>query len=104
VKKVPDGLRLTFIVYGHDKELQCRAVKVLRPLSDIDPAGKAELAKAIPALRPEGSTPIGLAPVDPVRSYLEVLAEADENVGAEVAVVVVDGNGHADTRLAREWP
>jgi hypothetical protein len=84
VRRVPDGLRLTFIVYGHDKELQCRAVKVLRPISDIDPAGKAELAKAIAALRPEGSTPIGLA----LQTAAKELAKNDAFSGV---VLVSDG-------------
>jgi len=61
IQKIPDGLRLTFIIYGHDRKLECQAVQVVRELAEIDAAGKSELASAISALQPAGATPIALA-------------------------------------------
>jgi Ca-activated chloride channel family protein len=61
VNGVPNGLNLTFVIYGHDKQLNCQAVKVLRPPSRIDAKGKADLIKAVQALKPVGNTPIALA-------------------------------------------
>jgi len=61
MEKIPDGLRLTFIVYGQDKKLECQSVKVMRELSTIDAAGKSALAAAIASLEPAGATPIALA-------------------------------------------
>src|SRR5262249_53263834 len=61
IEQVPNGRRLTSIIYGHDAALKCEAVKVVRPLSELDDAGKAELKKAIAALQPAGHTPIALA-------------------------------------------
>ncbi|HEV3021692.1 MAG TPA: VWA domain-containing protein [Pirellulales bacterium] len=61
VHKFPEGLRLTFIIYGHDKKLECKAVKIARELSVLDASGKAALTKEIAALQPVGGTPIALA-------------------------------------------
>jgi len=61
VNRVPDGLNLTFVIYGHDKQLNCKAVKIVRPLGRIDAKGKAQLAATIKTLKPVGNTPIALA-------------------------------------------
>jgi Ca-activated chloride channel family protein len=61
VNKVPDGLNLTFVIYGHDKQLNCQAVKILRPLGRLDAKGKADLVRSVQALKPVGNTPIALA-------------------------------------------
>jgi hypothetical protein len=61
VEKIPDGRNVTFIVYGHDAALKCRAVAVLRPLGPLDTDGKSDLKKTIARLRPVGNTPIALA-------------------------------------------
>jgi hypothetical protein len=61
VERIPDGLRLTFVIYGHDKKLECKAVKIVRELSALDTAGKTALAREIAALQPVGATPIALA-------------------------------------------
>ncbi len=61
VQKIPDGLRLTLVIYGHEKENPCQAVSILRPLTEIDAPGKSELARMIARLRPLGATPIALA-------------------------------------------
>jgi hypothetical protein len=58
IGKVPNGRRLTFLVYGHDLEQGCKAIKVVRPLSEIDDAGKAEVRNFIKTLQPVGHTPI----------------------------------------------
>src|SRR5205085_6032195 len=61
VKRIPNGLRLTFVIYGHDKQLACRAVQVVRPLAAIDDAAKSTLAGDIAGFKPVGATPIALA-------------------------------------------
>jgi Mg-chelatase subunit ChlD len=61
VAKMPEKLRVTFVIYGHDRDLNCQAVQVCRPLSALDAAGKSELASSIAGLRPIGGTPIALA-------------------------------------------
>jgi hypothetical protein len=61
VQGIPNGLKVMFVIYGHDKELACNAVKVVRPLGRIDDAGKNQLAETIAALKPVGGTPIALA-------------------------------------------
>jgi hypothetical protein len=61
VSSVPDGLNLTFVIYGHDKQLNCQAVKIVRPLSRIDANGKKQLAATVQSLKPVGNTPIALA-------------------------------------------
>lgn len=62
VRKIPDGLRLTFIVYGSEskstQEESCRDIKIVRPLSELDAAGKVEMARIISQLSTHGSTPI----------------------------------------------
>jgi hypothetical protein len=61
VQKMPEGLRVTFVIYGYDRDLNCQAVRVARPLGPLDAGGKSELAAQIAALRPVGGTPIALA-------------------------------------------
>jgi hypothetical protein len=61
IQKIPDGLNLSFIIYGHDRNLRCKAVKVVRPMKALDAAGKNELARVIGRLQPVGATPIALA-------------------------------------------
>src|SRR5262249_24402947 len=58
IAKIPNGRRVTFIVYGLYKgrtvEEACQAVAVLRPFSPIDDAGKAELKRSSRACSPPG--------------------------------------------------
>ncbi|MEX2317274.1 MAG: VWA domain-containing protein [Pirellulales bacterium] len=61
VEKIPDGLRLTFVLYGHNKQQACKAVQIVRPLAEIGAPGKEELKKLIGRLKPAGATPIALA-------------------------------------------
>jgi hypothetical protein len=66
IRGLPNGLNVTFIIYGHESfgetdERNCKAVKVVRPLSKLNDAGKQELTKFIAGLKPVGHTPIGLA-------------------------------------------
>jgi Mg-chelatase subunit ChlD len=61
IQKVPNGMRICFIIYGHDKQLECKAVKVVRPLSELDDAGRSELMTFIAGLKPSGHTPIAAA-------------------------------------------
>lgn len=84
VQKIPDGLRLTFIIYGHDKAQECQAVQVMRELAPIDAAGKAELVGRIDVLRPAGATPIALA----LRAAGQELAKENASSGL---VLISDG-------------
>jgi hypothetical protein len=67
VRKIPSGLRVTFVIYGHEAygeasdPRNCQAVKIARPLAPLDESGKSELASLINGLRPRGTTPIALA-------------------------------------------
>jgi len=61
VASIPNGLGLTFVVYGHDKRSECRAVEVLRSADTMDDATKGELRSMIARLQPVGQTPIALA-------------------------------------------
>jgi hypothetical protein len=61
VRKMPDTLRVALVVYGHDRDQNCRAVKVARELSPIGSNGKAALIAQIEALQPVGTTPIAQA-------------------------------------------
>jgi hypothetical protein len=61
VDKIPDGLGLSFLIYGHDAALKCQAVKVVHSTSDMGPQDKAALHTLIARLRPVGQTPIALA-------------------------------------------
>ena len=58
VKKLPGHLRLAFIIYGHDAALKCEAIKVVRPLGELDDTARADLLEVIGGLRPAGHTPI----------------------------------------------
>lgn len=67
IEKLPDGLEVTFVVYGHEAfggvndPRNCQAVKIARPLSPLGDSGKAELVRLIAGLRPVGATPIALS-------------------------------------------
>ena len=67
IQKIPNGLNVTFVIYGHevfgaaDDPRNCKAVKVARPLSPLDDAGKSELGEFIARLKPTGGTPIALS-------------------------------------------
>jgi HEAT repeat protein len=61
IQRIPNGLRLTFVIYGHDKRLECNAVKVVRSKTEVTDSEKAELTQFIAALQPSGNTPIARA-------------------------------------------
>lgn len=67
VRNIPEGMNVTFVIYGHevfggaDDPRNCQAVKVARPLSPLDAAGKSELSRLITGLTPVGTTPIALS-------------------------------------------
>lgn len=67
VSKIPDGLNVTFVIYGHEAfgaatdPRNCQAVKVARPLGPLDASGKAALSAQINGLQPTGATPIALS-------------------------------------------
>lgn len=84
VGRIPDGLNLTFVIYGHDRELECEAVEIARPLSELDSAGKSKLGGMIAKLQPAGATPIALA----LRTAGKELAKNDAYCGL---VLISDG-------------
>lgn len=84
VGRVPDGMNLAFVIYGHDRQLNCNAVRITRPLSAIDAAGKSQLARTVRSLRPAGNTPIALA----LRTAGKELTKNDAYCGM---VLVSDG-------------
>src|SRR5262249_4046238 len=36
VQEVPEGVRVSFVIYGHDRAQECNAVRVVRPLVPLD--------------------------------------------------------------------
>jgi hypothetical protein len=97
IHDIPNGLGLTFLVYGHDAGLKCRAVKVVRPLGELDDAAKAELKHFIARLQPVGHTPIELA----LRTAGRELAKSK---GLCELVLITDGmeTCHGDPARAAE--
>lgn len=61
VARLPERLRVTLIVYGYDRDLNCQAVKVARALAPLDASGKSDLTSQVAALQPVGGTPIASA-------------------------------------------
>jgi hypothetical protein len=104
IQNIPDGLNVAFMVYGHevfsrlDDPRNCQAVKVVRSLSEIDAAGKQELAAFIHKLQPTGATPIALA----LRTAAAELARNDAFCGL---VLITDGmescKGDPDAEAAK---
>jgi len=90
VQKIPNGVNVAFVIYGHevfggaDDARNCQAVKVARPLSPLDAAGKSDLAALIGGLKPTGATPIALS----LRTAGEELAKSSGLCGI---VLVTDG-------------
>lgn len=89
VKKIPGGLNVTFVIYGHevyagDDPRNCQAVKVVRPIGALDDPGRQALLKLIGGLRPVGATPIANA----MKLAGDELAKNDALCGM---VVLTDG-------------
>jgi von Willebrand factor type A domain-containing protein len=84
IDKLPNGLEVSFIIYGHDAALKCEAVKVVRPLAVLDDDGKKDLKTAVSFLQPTGHTPIAL-------SLRVTGAELAKTKGLCEIVLVTDG-------------
>ncbi|MDZ4689619.1 MAG: VWA domain-containing protein [Planctomycetaceae bacterium] len=90
VEKMPEGLNVTFVIYGHEAfgaandPRNCQAVKVARPLSALDASGKGALAQLIAGLKPTGTTPIALS----LKTAGEELKKNDAYCGV---VLITDG-------------
>lgn len=84
VEQIPQGLHVAFIIYGHDEKLGCKAVKVVRPLSELDGAARASLMRFIATLQPVGHTPIALA----LEAAGGELARSDNHCGI---ILITDG-------------
>ena len=67
IEAMPDGLEVTFILYGHKSvgnatdPRNCEVVEVVRPLGPLDAQGKGDLTALIAKLKPVGATPIALS-------------------------------------------
>jgi Ca-activated chloride channel homolog len=61
ISKIPEKLRVTFLICGYDHDLNCKAVEVARSLGTLDTSGKLELVTLVSSLRPVADTPIALA-------------------------------------------
>lgn len=90
VQKIPEGLNVTFLIYGHEvyggaeDPRNCQAVRVARPLAPLDASGKLELTQMISRLQPTGATPIALS----LRRAGEELAKSKALCGL---VLITDG-------------
>jgi hypothetical protein len=84
IHRLPDGRRLTFLVYGHNLEDECQAVKVVCAQAELDPALKEALSRDISRLKPLGHTPIALS----LRMAGAELAKAE---GLCELVLITDG-------------
>ncbi len=84
IRKIPQGLHVTFIIYGHDIEEGCKAVKIVRPLSELDAIGRESLVHFISKLQPVGHTPIALA----LEAAGKELGKNNNNCGI---VLITDG-------------
>jgi len=98
LRDIPNGKRLAFLVYGHNVEQKCQAIKVMHALRELDDAGKEELAQQISELRPMGWTPIALS----LRAAGQELAKSDGLAGV---ILITDGmetcNGDPNAEAAR---
>ena len=83
-RAIPNGRNLAFIVYGHDAALECRAVKVVRPLGPVSDEARQELVSAAHTLQPVGHTPIAAS----LRAAGEVLAKSS---AMSQVVLITDG-------------
>ena len=61
IARMPEKLRVTLVIYGYDRDLNCQAVQVARPLGELGSSGKSELAAIIAGLQPVANTPIARA-------------------------------------------
>jgi Ca-activated chloride channel family protein len=61
IARMPEKLRVTLVIYGYDRDLNCEAVQVARPLGELGSSGKSELAAIIAGLHPVANTPIARA-------------------------------------------
>lgn len=89
IKELPNGKRVTFIVYGHkvfgeDKQRGCQSVEVILPLRELTPDLKDQLVSAISGLQARGWTPLASS----LRLAGEELKKAR---GISQVIVVTDG-------------
>jgi Mg-chelatase subunit ChlD len=100
IQDLPNGKRLTFIVYGHkaygdDRKRGCEAVEVVLPLSELTDPLKEQLARTIAQLQPLGWTPLASS----LRLAGQELRAAK---GMCQVIVVTDGMETCDGDPAKE--
>ncbi len=92
IQKYPAGLRVSLIVYG-DTTGSCDDVRLVRPLSTLDPAAKSSLTSEIHQLQAKGKTPIAkslrragqeLAKFDAISSVV-LISDGKETCGGDPA-------------------
>jgi Mg-chelatase subunit ChlD len=84
IRHLPSRKRLTFLVYGHNVEDGCDAVKVVCARKELDDDLRQALARVIAPLKPLGHTPIAKA----LRTAGQELAGAE---GLCEVVLITDG-------------
>lgn len=91
VTSVPEGRKLSLIVYGRDAERQCQSVDLVRPLTPLTPTDRAGLVTFIRSLRAVGHTPIA-------RSLHMAGEQLESATGMASVVLITDGmeSCHAD--------
>jgi hypothetical protein len=100
INDLPNGRRLTFIVYGHklwpaSRARSCEAVEVVLPLTELTDSIKRQLAANIDRLEPTGWTPLAAS--------LKVAGEQLKKArGICQVIVVTDGMESCDGDPAAE--
>jgi Mg-chelatase subunit ChlD len=84
IQDFPAGRRLGLIVYGHDRARECQSVDVVRPLSVLDDAARAQLKQYVSRLQPSGHTPIA-------RALEAATGEVAQAKGLSRVVLITDG-------------
>lgn len=84
VRSVPEGRKLSLIVYGRDAQRKCQAIDVVKPLSVLERNDKQELVRYLEALKAVGHTPIA--------NSLKVAGrELEASTGLASIVLITDG-------------
>lgn len=84
IDSIPEGRRLSLIVYGTDLARKCHSVDVVRHLASLEASDKRELARYVSQLKAIGHTPIA--------NSLEMAGDQLETAsGMSSVVLITDG-------------
>ena len=84
IAAIPNGRQLAFIAYGHQKNLGCESVEVMRPLAPISDRSRQALSAMVNELQPIGNTPIA-------RALRKAGRELENASGLAKLVLITDG-------------